>query len=48
MSPISIDRFTDEDILAAADAMNSLSRKKLGYNTAEELFNALLDIAYAA
>jgi IS30 family transposase len=45
---ISIERFSDEEILAVADKMNSLPRKKLRYSTPEELFEAFLDIVYAA
>ena len=37
-----------EDILWAADALNSLPRKNLGYCTPEELFEAFLDIVCAA
>ena len=45
---ISIENFSDEDILWAADALNSLPRKNLGYCTPEELFEAFLDIVCAA
>jgi len=45
---VSIEKFSDDDILWAADAINSLPRKKLGYCTPEELFEAFLDIIYAA
>ena len=44
----SIEAFTDEDILAAADELNGRPRKKLGYCTPEELFEAFLDAVYAA
>jgi len=44
---VSIEKFSDDDILWAADAINSLPRKKLGYCTPEELFEAFLDIIYA-
>ena len=44
----SIEGFTDEDILAAADELNGRPRKKLGYCTPEELFEAFLDAVYAA
>lgn len=37
-----------EDILAAADSMNALPRKKLGYAAPEELLEAFLDSVYAA
>ena len=45
---VSIESFSDEDILWAADALNSLPRKNLGYCTPEELFEAFLDIVCAA
>ena len=45
---ISIENFSEEDILWAADALNSLPRKNLGYCTPEELFEAFLDIVCAA
>ena len=43
-----IEQFSDEDILSAADELNGLSRRKLGYVTPEELFEAFLDTVYAA
>ena len=45
---VSIELFTDEDILAAADELNGRPRRKLGYCTPEELFEAFLDTVYAA
>lgn len=45
---VSIENFSDEDILWAADALNSLPRRNLGYCTPEELFEAFLDTVYAA
>ena len=45
---VSIENFSEEDILWAADALNSLPRKNLGYCTPEELFEAFLDIVCAA
>ena len=45
---VSIEHFSSEEILAAADSMNGLPRKKLDYATPEELFEAFLDSAYAA
>ena len=45
---VSIENFSDEEILWAADALNSLPRKNLGYCTPEELFDAFLDTVYAA
>lgn len=44
----SIEQYTDEDILAAADELNGRPRKKLGYRTPEELFEAFLDAVFAA
>ena len=43
-----IEQFSDEDILSAADELNGLPRRKLGYVTPEELFEAFLDTVYAA
>ncbi len=45
---VSIENFSDEEILWAADALNGLPRRNLGYCTPEELFEAFLDIVYAA
>ena len=45
---VSIDAYTDEDILAAADELNGRPRRKLGYRTPEELFDAFLDCVFAA
>ena len=45
---VSIDAYTDEDILAAADELNGRPRRKLGYRTPEELFDAFLDRVFAA
>ena len=44
----SIEAFSDEDILSAADELNGRPRKKLGYRTPEELFDAFLDAVFAA
>lgn len=44
----SIECFSDEEILAAADELNGLPRKKLGYNTPEELFDQFLDGVFRA
>jgi IS30 family transposase len=44
----SIERYTDDEILAFADELNGRPRKKLGYRTPEELFEAFLDSVYAA
>lgn len=43
----SIEAFSDEDILSAADELNGRPRKKLGYRTPEELFDAFLDAVFA-
>ena len=45
---VSMDAFTDEDILTAADELNGRPRRKLGYRTPEELFDAFLDRIFAA
>lgn len=45
---VSIENFSDEEILWAADALNSLPCRNLGYCTPEELFEAFLDTVYAA
>lgn len=45
---VSIELFTDEDILAAADELNGRPRRKLGYCTPEELFESFLNDVYAA
>jgi len=44
----SIENFTAEEILMAADQMNSLPRKALGYLAPEDLFESFLDRAFAA
>lgn len=44
----SIEKFSDEDILAAADELNGRPRRKLGYRTPEELFEEFLDSVFAA
>jgi IS30 family transposase len=44
----SIEPYTAEEIFAAADELNGRPRKKLGYCTPEELFEAFLDSVYAA
>ena len=45
---VSIEAFSVEYILAAADELNGRPRKKLGYRTPEELFDQFLDSVYAA
>ena len=44
---VSIESFSPEYILAAADELNGRPRKKLGYRTPEELFDEFLDSVYA-
>ena len=45
---VSIESFSPEYILSAADELNGRPRKKLGYRTPEELFERFLDSVYAA
>jgi len=45
---VSIEQYSDEDILAATDELNGRPRRKLGYRTPEELFEAFLDSVFAA
>lgn len=45
---VSIEKYTPEDVLWFADELNSRPRKRLGYRTPEELFEAFLDSLYAA
>ena len=45
---VSIERYTSEDILYFADELNSRPRRRLGYRTPEELFEAFLDSLYVA
>lgn len=45
---VSIEQFSDEEILLFADELNGRPRRKLGYRTPEELFEAFLDKLYAA
>ena len=44
----SIESFSPEYILSAADELNGRPRKKLGYRTPKELFDEFLDSVYAA
>lgn len=44
----SMDNLSDEDVAHAADLICGLPRKKLGYRTPEELFDACLDEIYTA
>ena len=43
----SIEKYTDEEILSFADALNSRPRRVLGYHTPEDLFDTFLDKVYA-
>jgi IS30 family transposase len=45
---VSIEKYTPEDVLSFADELNSRPRRRLGYRTPEELFDAFLDSVYAA
>ena len=45
---VSIEKFSDEEILAFADELNGRPRRKLAYRTPKELFKAFLDKFYAA
>ena len=44
----SIDDYTADEIMIFADLINALPRKRLGYRTPEELFDAELDRIFAA
>ena len=44
---ISMEQFSDEDILNMADALNQRPRRVLGYHTPTELFDAFLDEVYS-
>jgi len=45
---VSIEKFSDADILVFTDELNGRPRRKFGYRTPEELFEAFLDKVYAA
>ena len=45
---VSIEQYSLEDVLGFADDLNSRPRKRLGYQTPEELFDAFIDNLYAA
>ena len=45
---VSIEKFSPAQILAFADELNGRPRRRLGYRTPEELFDAFLDGIYAA
>ena len=44
---VSLENYSEEDVLMAADELNGRPRKKLGYRTPEELFDKFLDSVYA-
>lgn len=44
---MSMERFSDEDVLNIADTLNQRPRRVLGYHTPSELFDAFLDEVYA-
>lgn len=44
---VSLEKYSDEDVLMAADELNGRPRRKLGYYTPEELFDDYLDSVYA-
>ena len=43
-----MEEYTDEEILMFADKLNGRPRRKLGYHTPEEFFDAFLDRVFAA
>lgn len=45
---VSLEGYSNEDVLTAADELNGRPRRKLGYRTPEELFDAFLDSVFAA
>ncbi len=45
---VSINEYTDDEILDFADSMNARPRRSLGYHYPDELFDAFLDQIYAA
>ena len=45
---VSIETFSPDEVLHFADELNSRPRKRLGYRTPEEFFDAFLDSLYAA
>lgn len=45
---VSIKQYDPEDVLAFVDELNGRPRRRLGYRTPEELFDAFLDSVYAA
>jgi IS30 family transposase len=45
---VSMEEFSPEQILAFADELNGRPRRRLGYQTPEELFEAFLDSVYVA
>ncbi len=45
---VSLEGYSDEEVLIVADLLNGRPRKKLGYRTPEELFDQFLDAIFAA
>jgi IS30 family transposase len=45
---VSIEKYSPEQVLSFADELNGRPRRRLGYRTPEELFDAFLDTIYAA
>ena len=44
---VSIENYTDEQIMWFADEMNDMPRRQLGYSTPAELFDKFLDQVYS-
>ena len=45
---VSIEKYSSEDVLSFSDKLNGRPRRRLGYRTPEEVFDAFLDSLYAA
>lgn len=45
---VSMNSFSEEDILVFSDELNAMPRRRLGYRTPEELFEQQLDLIYQA
>ena len=43
----SMNSYSNEQMIMFADEINAMPRKRLGYRTAEELFDEQLDIIYS-